>query len=279
MTTLGEGELQLGDVEQARGLRRFPLAKIIDVVRARSMFAAMRALGLGHKMFTLSSGETLRLRTNDRGAVRLVAERWYEPGVRTAIRRLLRPGMTVVDVGANIGYYTVQFSSLVGPSGLVLAFEPQETALSELQFNLRLNACNNVVVIPVALSDSTGTAPFYFPEPGNEGFGGLRQNSRFTAGRQASVPTALLDDVLEQYRPGGVDLIKIDAEGAELSILRGARGLLSSKQRPLILFEAVAENCAPFGYTPMDLFQMITGFGYRLERLNQEDWLAQPQDS
>lgn len=148
--------------------------QIVDVRLASLYMRSLAAVGLRWKTQTLASGERMRLRTNDILGGRLVAEKWFEPRVREKVRQYARSGATVVDIGANIGYYTVQAATLVGPHGRVVAFEPQPSVRQELASNLALNQLSNVMIVPYALSDRAETVRFCVPTAGHESMGSLR---------------------------------------------------------------------------------------------------------
>jgi FkbM family methyltransferase len=217
----------------------------------------------------------MRLRTNDALGRRLVAEKWFEPRVREKLRQHARPGAMVLDIGANIGYYTVQAATLVGPHGRVFAFEPQPSMRQELAANLALNQLSNVTVIPYALSDRAETVRFCVPTAGNESMGSLHSNPRFEADCEIEVETRCLDDVLKSVDCPLVDLVKLDAEGAELPIVKGAARLFSGPSKPCVVFEANEENCAPFGYRVFDLLKAFWDFGYQLTQIDGENWFAE----
>jgi hypothetical protein len=104
----------------------------------------------------------------------------------------------------------------------------------------------------------------------------LHANGRFPVLKVVDVETRRLDDVWQELGSPDIGLLKMDAEGAELPILRGAVGLLSQANRPVLIFEACEDNCQPFGYCVFDLLHYVRGFGYRLRQLDQYDWLAEP---
>jgi FkbM family methyltransferase len=141
---------------------------------------------------------------------------------RNLIRSLLRPGMRVVDVGANLGYFLLLLESVIGPRGEVVCLEPEPDNLRELARNVRVNGLGNVVVLPIAAGDCDGFAP-------------LRRgiNAVVNPGGSESftVPLRRLDSLLS----APVDFIKIDVEGFELQVLRGAQRVL--QQRPTVVVE------------------------------------------
>jgi FkbM family methyltransferase len=181
--------------------------------------------------------------------------------------------MTVVDVGANVGYYTLQAAALVGPTGRVLAAEPNPSMVRQLESNLALNGINNVTVADIALSDQDGTADFYFPETGCEAYGSLRPNSLFRAASHSPVRTETLGTCLERLAFSSVDLIKLDVEGAELSVLRGAERVLAT-MKPVLIFEAAELFSQAFGHTVFDTLSYLNGFGYTLTELEYGNWIA-----
>jgi FkbM family methyltransferase len=251
----------------------------IDVRAAALYMKFLAVLGVRWRTQTLASGERMRLRTNDALGRKLVVEKWFEPRVREKLRQHVRPGATVLDVGANIGYYTVQAATLVGPHGRVVAFEPQPSMRQELAANLALNRITNVTIMPYALSDRAAIAHFCVPTAGHESMGSLHSNARFKADCEIEVETRCLDDVLESASCTRVDLVKLDAEGAELPIVKGASGLLSGPNRPYVVFEANEENCAPFGYRVFDLLKAFWDFGYQLTQIDAENWFAEGRRS
>lgn len=174
-----------------------------------------------------------------------------------AFLNLLGPGMTVVDVGANYGLYTLQAARAVGPTGRVLAFEPAPHVYARLADHVRLNGAANVTTHPVAVSDREGTATFHLGR--NDSVGSLL---RPTAGRAVEVPTTTLDAFLAAHGVGRVDAVKVDAEGAELLVLRGMRGLLARPHKPILFCEYNFPALAAAGTSAAELFDFTLAHGY-----------------
>src|SRR5678815_821956 len=176
----------------------------------------------------------------------------FEISETRLIQSVLRPGMTFVDVGANIGYYTVVGARLVGPGGMVHAFEPHGGIRAKLQDNIARNGLHNVSVHADAIAETTGTVSFFASALGeNQGISSIMPG----AGREAAapVPSVSLDDFAARLGPTRIDLIKIDVEGAELQVIAGGRRTLAGADAPAIIFEAgelapVAGALRPFGY-------------------------------
>lgn len=189
----------------------------------------------------------------------------YERGTVYVMKNYLRPGDNVLDVGANIGFMTLVAARQCRP-GVVHAFEPLPDALHALQKNLELNAIGNVVVHGYALGSTEGTFKLY-PQrlPNNRGSASLLQGA--AADDSLDVEVKTLDNVLE----GKVtyQLMKIDVEGFELEVLKGARRLLSSPAAPALILECCLVRSSGC-YTAEELFDFITNVNtYQIFRLKK----------
>jgi FkbM family methyltransferase len=192
---------------------------------------------------------------------------------------LLRPGMVVVDVGANIGMYAMLSARAVAPGGRVFAFEPVPGVYSRLIENLTISGIGNVAPHQLALSDTRGTAPLYLGR--NDSMGSLY---RAQTSAMVEVATEALDDFLEREEVTAVDAVKIDAEGAEMRIIRGMRRLLARSDRPMLLVEHNYNALRAAGSSANELFTAIVGHGYAphvVERgqLKRVQALAEPFQS
>ena len=155
-----------------------------------------------------------------------------EKHVTDFFKSRIKPGMTVVDVGANIGYYTLLFAQLVGKNGRVYAFEPEPTNIRYLKRNLQLNHYDNVIVIEKAVSDRCG-ATTLFLSPDNPGGHSLSP----VAGQDTiNVEVVTLDDVFRN-RDVRVDFIKMDIEGHEYFAIQGMYRLLCCSETVSLVME------------------------------------------
>ncbi|HET9210250.1 MAG TPA: FkbM family methyltransferase [Thermoanaerobaculia bacterium] len=168
-------------------------------------------------------------RSNPQRLLYLEGERFMPE--RMIVRRLLRPGMRAVDVGANIGYYLLLIESLVGPRGSVACFEPEPENLRELRRNVERNRLENVRVLPAAVGAGDGRISMRT---------GINAAVAGEGGGDFTVPLTSLDSALE----GPVDFVKIDVEGYEGHVLAGARRLLR-EHRPLLFVEIHPGFLAP----------------------------------
>jgi FkbM family methyltransferase len=141
----------------------------------------------------------------------------YELEKQAALERFIKPGMTVYDIGAQAGFYTLLFSRLVGLGGPVYAFEPFAENLRYLVAHIAMNRLSNVKVVQVALASRTGVAGFTVGR-------GKSQNALVRSDESPLVvATMRLDELVEDHGFSPPDLMKLDVEGAEASVLDGAR--------------------------------------------------------
>jgi FkbM family methyltransferase len=172
----------------------------------------------------------------------------YEYAKRVVIERTVMRGDVVFDVGANVGYYTLLTSLLAGKEGRVFAFEPVLKNLEYLQRHLRINRVANVTVIDKAVSDRDGSVSFVDGPSASMG--------HFAESGGYQVPTVAIDSLVECGDLPWPDFMKIDVEGAELLVLRGAKRTIE-QARPVIALAtdrfALHRDCCDFlrglGYT------------------------------
>ena len=157
----------------------------------------------------------------------------YEYAPTQLVRSFLRPGDTFVDVGANIGYYSVVASALVGPRGRVVAFEPSARVRERLVRSASLNGFSQLEIRAEAVGATSGMLTLVEPESENQGLGFTTDDASAAGLRVRAVR---LDD--EPFAGSPVALVKVDIEGGESAVFEGARALLSRDDAPAILFES-----------------------------------------
>jgi FkbM family methyltransferase len=157
-----------------------------------------------------------------------------------------KPGETVIDIGANIGIYTLMSSRRVIPGGRVIAVEPDESNLLILKKNVEMNNCKNVIIVPVALGTNCGERTFYEGiMPTASSFYPSKMNAFCKIRRERTVKIFTLDMILEKLGVEEVQWIKIDAEKADLEILKGSKSVLGrSKNIKLIIEDSSLETCS-----------------------------------
>ncbi len=196
------------------------------------------------------------------------------------IERTLRPGMTVVDVGANHGLFSLEAAHLIGPSGTIHAFEPTPSTRDLLESNLAANGLDRVRVFPTALGDAPGTARLRVHRElsglNTLASGDITWNHRtLRADAIVEVPITTLDAHAEAEGLDRIDFLKIDVEGFELGVIRGARGLLASGRVRRIMLEIGDVTCGNAGVEPLDLLTELESLGYALNAISPDGELAE----
>ena len=175
----------------------------------------------------------------------------FSPGEYDLFRQIVTPGMTVLEIGANIGAHTVELSRLAGPAGVVHAFEPQRIMFQLLCANLALNSRTNVFAHPLAVGEARATASIPAPDPNRPAnFGGV---SMLSAAPGEKVQVVRIDD----FALPACHVIKIDVEGMEAPSLRGAAETIR-RLRPVLYVENDRQQNSPV------LIALLLEFRYRL---------------
>jgi FkbM family methyltransferase len=161
----------------------------------------------------------------------------YEPNEFFLLQRILKPGMTFIDAGANMGLYSIFAARRVGPRGKVLALEPSVREFEILQKNVRLNSLTNVITVRKAVSDRASEVELSVAPLGKSGHNTLGAFAYDTPlDHRERVRAERLDDVVYGEGLARVDVIKMDIEGAEMGALRGAVETLR-QFKPVLLLE------------------------------------------
>jgi FkbM family methyltransferase len=181
-----------------------------------------------------------------------------------ALINCLRPGMTFIDVGANIGYYTVVAASKVGENGRVFAYEPDPVNYSFLERSVKANNFRNVSLIRQALSDEAGFATFFL----SDHLGSHSLAAQDTCTRTTTVELTRLDDDAGLIE-GGVHVMKMDAQGAEYKIMRGGINLLR-RWMPVIMLEFEPKCLQTMGTSPEEFARLFDDLGYEITLLDGE---------
>jgi FkbM family methyltransferase len=181
----------------------------------------------------------------------------FEPATTTVVKILLERGDRVVDVGANIGYFSLLFSQCVGEQGQVHSFEPVPQLASMLQSNAALNRFSQITLNRVALSDHEGQAHFYVGPDDNSGLSSLRQPRSSSA--SLDVELKKFDGIFSPDE--NIALIKIDVEGAELAVVRGMDAYLRARH-PNILLEVTKQFLEEMGDSEQGLLTHLQDLGY-----------------
>jgi FkbM family methyltransferase len=190
----------------------------------------------------------------------------YEPETVDFVQAFLKPGMTFFDIGANIGQYSLLGSGLVGPNGVVHAFEPDPLVCDVLQRNLRLNGCDNVVPNRAAVARQDGTQALCLSISDGLGTTSLSP-SLYDSGLREQVKTVCLDSYARSRSLPRVDLMKLDIEGAELQALQGAEMVLREYPDVVLILEFCELNARRFGHSVPELAAYLRDRGFQLFKI------------
>ena len=218
----------------------------------------LRTAGIVHLR---RSGVRMILPPNWRGVGKLIYafRDYYEPEL-LYLERVLSPGKVFVDAGANFGIYTLLASKIVGEGGRVISFEPSSRVFPVLRRNIALNGFKNVLAFPLALTDKQGLARLYYHSA--VGCDSLGKDASFEQDAYSEeVETKSLDNVLKCTSVGRVDVIKLDVQGAEELVLRGANEIVTF-MRPVVIFEFFPQGAASLGLSPNGTWDFLEGHGY-----------------
>jgi len=187
----------------------------------------------------------------------------YEKGETLYFKNELNNGDTLIDIGANFGWYTTLFSTLAGDSGEVHAFEPVPWIYDELNANIALNHLpKNIKTNQIALGDKIDNVvinTFSGLSHGHSSISNLGRSDYKTS----SAAMVKLDDYIKEHMAGRhIAFIKMDVEGAELMVLDGAIEFLTKARKIKILFEINFETASAFKYRPVDIIKKLEGFGF-----------------
>jgi len=205
-------------------------------------------------------GHRWRLRPGHFIDDQLIERGIFEADTTRRAQRLVQPGMHILDVGANFGYFTVLFAQLVGPRGHVWAFEPSRHYRDRLRGHLEANHLEDrVTVVPYGLSDREESARLHIGECSAT----LHPMDNHPVGHEERVELRRLDDVARELNIDEVDLIKVDIDGHEPAFLRGAQELIRVR-RPIMIVEFYQGNLDQAGGDVRQQKRMLEALGYEL---------------
>jgi FkbM family methyltransferase len=219
-------------------------------------------------MTELPDGTRFWINMHDRYVSRAIHLNDYEQIETSFIRKTVRPGMRVLDIGANLGWFTVQMAKMVGPCGHVTSFEPRCDLFHYLSRTVRENKLGNVSLHNCALGGQDGEAELRWPADGvNPGGTQLNMTAVMSRGMlYQKTPMRVLDDEISE----DVNFIKIDVEGAEKLVFSGAKRILT-KIRPVILSELAPDALRQVSNVGFDEYMaFLQSLGYTAYQLTEQ---------
>lgn len=253
-------------ITKQRVLPNLQLSRLMVLRKLRAQLMTMSRLNyvenvVGHRMY-LDEADSLQLSHN------LV----YEAFETSFFQSELQPGQVIIDIGANIGYYTLIFARQVGAEGHIYAFEPEPENFALLQKNVALNNYHNLTLINKAVADQAGTLNLYL-SPTNKG--DHRAYDSHDNRTCIAIEAVRLDDYLETFnRP--IDYIKMDIQGAEYTALLGMLKLLQRNERVCLITEFWPDGLRRAGTEPQVMLNQLLSLGFQMYHIDDEQKLIEP---
>jgi FkbM family methyltransferase len=230
--------------------------------------------------YTDKYGIAMQLFPEDNIAAKLDAKsHFYPESTLMMVRRVLNTDMTVIDVGAHHGEFTLFAAGLIGEGGCVYAFEPSEYSFGRLQTNVR--KCDAALrafrLENKAVGNKTGVAQFYEYPRKYSGWNSLSDHVMIALGGDLvrpssgrSVPTITLDDYCAEHAVEKIDLLKIDVEGYEIEVLQGCQRLVDQRRIASIVFEISIEPLRGIFRKPGDVVRAFEATGFDVSLIGSE---------
>lgn len=175
-------------------------------------------------------------------------------------QNIVKTGDIVFDVGANIGYYTMQTAARIGSNGRVYAFEPVSITYKKLIDNINLNNFKNIITENVAVSDTPGEIELYVADENSTGSSSIAMHVNF-AGVKEKVKTIVLDEYIKDNHIPKLDLVKIDVEGCEPMVINGLKNTMN-EYKPIILVEVLDERLNTINSSKEQLYELFNSCNY-----------------
>lgn len=218
-------------------------------------------LNLSNKVYRKKIFNGLYMRVNARDHIQknIFWYGHYEEQVSHVWQNLIHDESIVLDVGANVGYFTL-LAAAKARAGNIFSFEPISAFRDLLRQNIALNHFTNIDVLTFCVSDKHGWAKMYIANEANIGMTALLPPENFS-GRKETVETIALDDWTKEKNLARVDFVKIDVEGAEKKVLDGMKNILQ-KHQPVLFVEIISAQLCKFGSSADEIYSTLFNYNY-----------------
>jgi len=241
---------------QGSGLGNIPF--VMAIYKFTLRFLGPSEVNIEGKNMFIDTGDSMSLSVN--GSISSFQKKILQDEIN--------PGDNVVTVGAHIGYFELEMSTLVGNSGKVFAFEPHPDNYKLLVKNMKLNNCKNVVTEQLAVSNSSGKT--HLSSNKNSLLNRiLLKNDLYCDSDLLSVKSIRLDDYFKNYK-GKLNLLMIDVEGAESFVIDGAKRIIHKNRNIKIVLEFCPKQMIVYGIDPTVMLDKISSMGFKLYDINED---------
>lgn len=215
----------------------------------------------------IAQGSKMYVDSRDTGVAPFLLE-WgiYEKYETELFKKLVKKGMIVVDIGANIGYYTLLAAHLVGDEGKVFAFEPDPYNYSLLCRNIEVNGYRNVIPVQKAVFNKSGKMKLFLDK--NNLGGHSLSEANVDKGVSTTVETTSLDEYFENTNHK-IDVVKMDVQGSEMEVLNGMTNTINQNEKLEIITEFWPFGLRNAGSSPTDFLRKLAEYGFVLYQIGQ----------
>lgn len=225
-----------------------------------------------YKFTFIPKGDIVRILYGDQPLVQ--HRKSFEYDTLELFVKHIQPGHVILDIGANVGLYSLLASIKSGKQGKVIAFEPTAPTYELLQKNIQLNQCDNIITVKQALADKSKPVVMRKPISADAKYqDAFHQIKEVDQGDEEAIFTITLDQYVEDFHLSRIDLMKIDIEGAEFLFFKGAEQTLR-RWKPTLLFECNEHHCKAFGNNVIDVLCFVKDIGYSVTQTSTDQWLA-----
>jgi FkbM family methyltransferase len=224
---------------------------------------AMRILGIADKVYLKKLPENIimNLKPEEHIQQQIFWYGHYEKPVGTVLKQLLQPDNVFLDIGANIGYFSLLAARSI-PDGKVVSFEPVSYLFEALEKNVSLNKGVNILPIKIAVGEKEEEGLIYLSSADNSGMSSFQQPENYS-GQNEMVKIVTLDNWFSKSGLNKINVLKIDVEGNELAVLKGMKNI-ANRFKPHILLELNPETLSLFNLTPADLLSYAAALSYKI---------------
>lgn len=218
---------------------------------------------------------TLFYDTGDKVLSEIFSKNEYEKATTNAVMKLVKPGMNVINIGANIGYFTLLMARQVGPTGKVFAFEPSHNTVKFLQKNVDVNGYTNVEIHAKAVSNKNGKADFWIGKSSTYSFLSEMKTQSYSQLTKVEVEITTIDDFFRE-KNAKIDFIMMDAEGSEKYILEGSQKALQNNPDIEIITEYNPFTLKLAETDGKSFLDMIEKLGFSIFLIDEKDGKIKP---
>lgn len=184
---------------------------------------------------------------------------YYEKTLGDLIKKILQPGNVFLDIGANIGYFSL-LAANNEPTSKIISFEPVKYLFQKLEENISINNFKNITAVNVAAGDINEEKELFISASDNLGMSSFQQPENYS-GKKEKVKVITIDSWFKTARLSKVDLVKLDVEGSELAALKGMQEVLQNF-KPLVIAEINPETLGSFNLTPADIYSYLNKLNF-----------------